>query len=149
MPARATPLTESRGRDGRPRGTSPAVSGSVLGAGFDHGVFVPFIRMFGSTAPPTLPIVEVSIDAGLDPREHWAIGEALSGLRKEGYLIIAGGLTVHSFENNLAGFSPKTAGPELKEFDNAVGQAVEVQDVGFSNRECWSLRAPLVTNVLL
>lgn len=131
IPARAAPLKESRGRDGRPRNTSPTVTGSVLGAGFDHGVFVPFIRMFGTTVPSTLPIVEVSIDKSLDPREHWAMGEALAGLRKEGYLIIAGGLTVHSFENNMGGFSPETAAPNQKEFDAAIGQAVEIQDVSF------------------
>lgn len=50
-------------------------------AGLDHGVFVPFIRMFGSNPPSTLPIVEVSIDGSLDPKENWALGEAIAELR--------------------------------------------------------------------
>jgi aromatic ring-opening dioxygenase catalytic subunit (LigB family) len=49
--------------------------------------------------------------------------------RKEGYLIISGGLTIHSFENNLEGFDPLKAMPSIKEFDNAVIEAAGVQDV--------------------
>lgn len=127
IPARTTPPTESRGRDGRPHGSAPGPNGSVLGAGLDHGVFVPFLRMFGPTPP--IPIVQVSIDESLDPHVNWAIGEAVSELRKEGYLIISGGLTVHTFENNLEGFSPFTAKPLLKEFSTALEQAVGIQNV--------------------
>lgn len=49
--------------------------------------------------------------------------------RKEGYLVIAGGLTIHSFENNMQGFSIKTADPKLKAFDSAIIEAVGIQDV--------------------
>lgn len=122
IPARSTPKSESRGRDGRPW---PA---PYKDAGLDHGVFVPFIRMFGTTPPSTLPIVEVSIDESLDPEKNWAIGEAVAELRKEGYLVIAGGLTIHTFENNMQGFSIKTAPSLLKEFDSAVIEAAGIQD---------------------
>lgn len=106
--------------------------------------------MFGTTPPSTLPIVEVSIDESLDPEKNWAIGEAVAELRfvrgslqcvvgarydnnvecrKEGYLVIAGGLTIHTFENNMQGFSIKTAPSLLKEFDSAVIEAAGIQDV--------------------
>lgn len=121
--------------------------------------------MFGSNPPSTLPIVEVSIDGSLDPKKNWALGEAIAELRcviclpliaidadltnransvplsrEEGYLIISGGLTVHTFENNLGAFHPHTARPIIKEFDNAVIEAAGIQDVGvtcsFHNASC-------------
>jgi len=117
QPARPTTPKENRGQDGR----------GYPGPGFDHGVFVPFKRLFGDN--PTTPIVEVSIDESLTPQKHWAIGKALNDLRSEGYLIIAGGLVVHTFANNLEGFDVKTAKPVLKEFHKAITEAVQVQDV--------------------
>ncbi|KAF9505748.1 hypothetical protein BS47DRAFT_1378251 [Hydnum rufescens UP504] len=111
LPARSTKLTEARGKDGR-----------------DHGVFVPFKRMFG--ASPSFPIVEVSLDASLSPSKNWAIGKALTELRAEGYLIIAGGLAIHSFANNLEAFNINTAKPIIQEFQNAITDAVVLQDPG-------------------
>lgn len=123
IPARASPISESRGQDGK---THQSV------AGFDHGVFVPFLRMFGSDPSKTYadfpPIVEVSLDESLDVEKNWKIGEAMASLRKEGYLVIAGGLTIHSFENNMEGFSIKTANPKLKDFDASVIEAAGIQD---------------------
>lgn len=58
----------------------------------DHGVFVPFKLMFKDVSP--IPIVQVSIDASLDPRKEYALGAALEELRSEGVLVISGGLTV-------------------------------------------------------
>ena len=81
IPARTSPLTEARGKDG---------SGQHK-PGFDHGVFVPFKLMFEGVAP--VPVVQVSIDASLDPALEWALGAALSPLREQQILIIAGGLT--------------------------------------------------------
>ena len=37
--------------------------------------------MFGEVMPDDIPIVEVSIDASLNPRQHWEIGSALKDLR--------------------------------------------------------------------
>ncbi|KAF8306827.1 LigB-domain-containing protein [Clavulina sp. PMI_390] len=134
MPARPSPSTEVRGRDGRPRvGSAPLPSGAVLGAGFDHGVFMPFMRMFrasqtkSSPASTLPPIVEVSIDSSLDPTYHLKIGQAVQDLRKEGVLVISGGLTVHTFQD-FSAFSLETAGEEYTAWDKAVGDAVEVED---------------------
>ena len=67
--ARLTPKTEPRGMDGR----------GFSGPGLDHGVFVPFRLMFGEETD--IPIVEVSMDATLDPQKNWALGEAVEPLR--------------------------------------------------------------------
>jgi len=69
-PARTSPVTENRGRDGRGYNTP----------GFDHGVYMPFIHMFGNTFTD-IPIVELSIDSSLKPETEWALGAAVAELR--------------------------------------------------------------------
>src|SRR5206468_4042052 len=49
--------------------------------GFDHGVFVPLKLVFPDAQ---LPTVQLSLQAGLDPAIHIAMGRALSPLRNEG-----------------------------------------------------------------
>jgi aromatic ring-opening dioxygenase catalytic subunit (LigB family) len=50
-----------------------------MSPGFDHGVFIPFRRMFGLETD--IPIIEVSIDSSFDPDTEWKIGQALDELR--------------------------------------------------------------------
>lgn len=52
----------------------------ILGPGLDHGVFIPFRIMFGHEFMD-IPIVEVSMDASLDPEKNWEVGKAVSKLR--------------------------------------------------------------------
>lgn len=87
--------------------------------------------MFNDALPPSIPVVQVSIDSSLDPNVEWLVGQALSPLRKEGVLIIAGGLTIHTFEDFDA-FSEQKAGPEYIEFEKAIVNAAEVIDVSHS-----------------
>jgi aromatic ring-opening dioxygenase catalytic subunit (LigB family) len=63
--------------------------------GFDHGVFVPLMVAFPEAA---IPIVEMSVEKGLDPKLHLAAGRALSGLRDEGVLILGSGMSFHNLE---------------------------------------------------
>ena len=76
--------------------------------GFDHGVFVPLKLVWPTDAPPT---VQLSLQRGLDPSLHLAIGRALAPLRDEGVLIIGSGMSYH----NMRGFGSPTArhGAEL------------------------------------
>lgn len=67
--ARSTTASEPRGVDGLGK----------MSSGFDHGVFIPFRRMFGLETD--IPIVEVSIDSSFDPEKEWKIGQALDELR--------------------------------------------------------------------
>jgi hypothetical protein len=96
LSARLTPATESRGRDGRPQRNRPA---GFVEAGLDHGVFIPFKRMFPDKGGKSfeIPIVEVSMSQDLSPDPQWELGAALKSLREQGILILAGGLTVHDF----------------------------------------------------
>ncbi|KAG1883160.1 Extradiol ring-cleavage dioxygenase class III enzyme subunit B [Suillus subluteus] len=109
--AKLSGVRENRGWDGR---TSPPRQGP----GFDHGVFVPFKLMFGDKVDD-VPIIQVSIERSGDPEQNWAVGKALSKLREEGILILAGGLTVHNLHDRKQ-FSEKSASPNVTMFDKAI-----------------------------
>lgn len=52
-----------------------------------------------------IPVIQASLDASLDSHDNEAVGRAVSELRKEGILILSGGLTVHTFEDRTCVFS--------------------------------------------
>ncbi|KAJ3280783.1 hypothetical protein HK104_000403 [Borealophlyctis nickersoniae] len=93
------------------------------GRGLDHGVFVPFKLMFPSPVPFDIPIIEVSMDSGLDPARLIEIGRALDALRDEGILILSGGLTIHTFREPEA-WDPSTAPQGFKDFHTALVQSL-------------------------
>lgn len=65
--------------------------------GWDHGVFVPLMLAFPDA---DVPIVQLSLVAGMDPEVHWAIGQALRPLRDDGVMIVGSGSSYH----NMMGF---------------------------------------------
>ena len=77
--------------------------------GFDHGTFVPLKLAYPDAEVPT---VQLSLKAGLEPREHLAIGRALMPLRDEGVFIIGSGMSYH----NLRSFVPHGR-PSASAFD--------------------------------
>ena len=62
---------------------------------FDHGVFIPLKLIYPNAE---IPIVALSILNSLSPREHLAIGKALTPLRNEQILLIGSGSFVHGFQ---------------------------------------------------
>ncbi|HEY6723321.1 MAG TPA: class III extradiol ring-cleavage dioxygenase [Polyangiaceae bacterium] len=78
--------------------------------GFDHGTFVPLGRIFPDAEIPTL---QLSLQRGLDPKLHLAIGRALAPLRAEGVFIIGSGMSYH----NMRGFGSPQSDAEAQAFD--------------------------------
>jgi aromatic ring-opening dioxygenase catalytic subunit (LigB family) len=100
--------------------------------GYDHGVFTPF-----SVSHPKadIPIVQLSIKNGYDPKAHIALGRALAPLRDEGVLIVGSGLSYH----NLRAFGPH-AYAASKAFDDWLTDAVTAKDAKTRNEKLahWS-----------
>jgi aromatic ring-opening dioxygenase catalytic subunit (LigB family) len=78
--------------------------------GFDHGVFVPLKVAYPE---PRTPTVQLSLQAGLDPARHLAIGRALEPLRREGVLIVGSGMSYH----NMRGFMSPASLATSQRFD--------------------------------
>ena len=102
--------------------------------GYDHGVFIPLKVAFPDAE---IPVVQLSLQQGLDPATHMEIGRALKPLREQGMLIIGSGQTYH----NMRGFGG--ARPDLKAeaFDVWLRQAITTTDTRDQSLIDWE-RAP-------
>ena len=95
-------------------------SGEDAKRGFDHGVFVPLKLTYPDAQ---LPTVQLSLRAGLQPREHLAIGRALAPLRDEGVFLVGSGMSYH----NMRGFMTPAARPHSQRFDEWIAQTVSLE----------------------
>jgi aromatic ring-opening dioxygenase catalytic subunit (LigB family) len=93
-------------------------SGEDKTRGFDHGTFVPLKVAYPKAH---LPTVQLSLRAGLDPKEHLAMGRALAPLRDEGIFIIGSGM---SFHNMRAFRMSQQAIPSAAAFDEWLQHTV-------------------------
>ena len=63
-------------------------------SGLDHGAWIPISLMYPQG---DIPVVPVSLQSGLDPRQHLALGAALEKIRKEhNVLVLASGSITHN-----------------------------------------------------
>ena len=85
--------------------------------GLDHGVFVPLKVAFPEA---DIPVVQLSLQQGLDPATHLAIGRALAPLREQGVLIVGSGMSYH----NLREFFTSRGGEAAEAFDAWLTDAV-------------------------
>jgi aromatic ring-opening dioxygenase catalytic subunit (LigB family) len=98
--------------------------------GFDHGTFSLMKPLWPEA---DMPIVQLSLKAGLDPREHLEVGALLAPLREEGVLIIGSGSSWH----NLRLRGPQAVAPG-RQFDDWLTQTLTEADT--AEREARLLR---------
>lgn len=67
-------------------------SGTDGRRGYDHGTFVPLAVAWPEA---DVPVLQMSLVRGLDPKDHLAIGRALAPLRDEGVLLVGSGMSYH------------------------------------------------------
>ncbi len=88
--------------------------------GFDHGTFSLMKPLYPEA---DMPIVQLSLRADLDPREHLAVGAALAPLREQGVLIVGSGSSYH----NLRLRGPQAVAPG-QAFDDWLDQTLVKAD---------------------
>jgi aromatic ring-opening dioxygenase catalytic subunit (LigB family) len=76
--------------------------------GFDHGLYIPLKIMYPEA---DIPCIQLSLLDSLDPADHVALGEAMSGIGGDGVLVIGSGF---SFHNLKAFFSSDASLPDQR-----------------------------------
>lgn len=75
--------------------TAAGIDAQLVNRGWDHGVFIPLKVAYPNA---DVPIVAMSLQAGLNPATHLAIGKALAPLRDQGVLIVGSGSSYHNMQ---------------------------------------------------
>ena len=93
--------------------------------GLDHGVFIPMKVAFPDA---DVPVVQLSLHAGLDPAEHLKAGQALAPLRDEGVLIIGSGMSSHNMGRLMSNLRSggTTLDPDSQRFDTWLADVVRL-----------------------
>ncbi len=95
--------------------------------GMDHGCWVPLVHMYPNA---DVPIVQLSISMGQSPQWHFELGQALSGLREEGVLIIGSGSASHNLRELMMGQHDEEEPmvPWVRDFTDWVTEKIETGD---------------------
>ena len=86
--------------------------------GLDHGTWGVLTKMYPDAS---VPVVQLSLDKRLAPRDHYEIGTELKPLRDDGILILGSGNIVHNLSQ--ISFDPKESPADWTvEFDETIKQ---------------------------
>lgn len=87
--------------------------------GFDHGAFIPLKVAFPDA---DVPVIEMSVEQGLDPALHLAAGRALAPLRDQGVLILGSGMSFH----NMRGYGDPRFTEPSEAFDHWLTESASL-----------------------
>jgi len=91
--------------------------------GLDHGTWSVLVHMYPEA---DIPVVQLSLDTGMDAAAHLMLGRSLAPLRDEGVLIIGSGNVVHNLR--LVNWDMEDGYGWADEFDTYIRQRVETRD---------------------
>lgn len=92
--------------------------------GIDHGMWTVLVHMFPDAS---IPVVQLSINKYLSPKEAYQLGTKLQSLRDEGYLIMGSGNIVHNLRR-IEWDNPSGTSATI-EFDQYISKAVLENDI--------------------
>lgn len=100
--------------------------GSALGLdtqawGLDHGCWGVLKPMFPQA---DIPVIQLSMDDGRPPQEHYALGRQLRALRERGVLIVASGNIVHNLRTMQRSAAADQAYDWAIEFDRVIADHI-------------------------
>ena len=87
--------------------------------GLDHGTWSVLRRLYPQA---DIPVLQLSVDQNLAPRDHFRLGQALRPLRDEGVLVFASGNVVHNL--GMVGWDMMGGFPWADAFDQYIRDAV-------------------------
>jgi 4,5-DOPA dioxygenase extradiol len=90
--------------------------------GFDHGTWSVLKPMFPKA---DIPVLQLSMDYGRPPAEHFALGQQLKGLRERGVLIVGSGNIVHNLRAVRRDAGANQAYDWAVEFDSRVAPQLQ------------------------
>lgn len=105
--------------------------------GLDHGAWVPLTYLYPKA---DVPVFQISLPAGLTEAQAFAYGQALSGLRAQGVLVMGSGSLTH----NLGEFRGQAADAPVQAYVTEFVQWVReaVADGDAARLQCTRMLAP-------
>ncbi len=87
--------------------------------GFDHGTWVPLLKMFPDA---NIPVVQLSVQPAMSPLSHFQVGRALAALADDGVLIIGSGHLTHNLRDWMMSRQSAERLPYATAFQHWVNQ---------------------------